>query len=151
MALITLRTHALKLVPKSLFSSQLVSKFFFPSTSRAIMTTSVGQTAKDAEKPTNDANPTKSDQAAAATLISLAERALELAQKIQSHGIQSPTFHNDTLADLPTEIDRVRFELVDVSGDLLALARGAGGAFGRIQTVACTHVSSISSPDDYRF
>jgi hypothetical protein len=113
------------------------------------MTTSIGQTTEDTDRTANDAYGTKSNQPAAATLISLAERALELVQKIQSHGIQSPSFQEDTLADLPTDIDRVRFELVDVSGDLLALARGSGGAFGRIQTVACTHVSYVSLPDAY--
>jgi hypothetical protein len=151
MALLTLRAHASKLMPKSMFSLQLIPKSLLPSTSRAVTNKGVGKTVDDIDRTANDANVTKSDQPVAATLISLAEKALELAQKIQSHGIQSPSFQNDTLANLPTEIDRIRFELVDASGDLLALARGAGGAFGRIQTVACTHVSCVSSPDVDRF
>jgi hypothetical protein len=78
------------------------------------------------------------------TLVSLAERAHELAQKLQSQVLQPPTFQNDMLAELPAEVEDIRLALIDAANDLAMLARGPGGPFGRVQMVSHAYVCFLS-------
>jgi hypothetical protein len=80
------------------------------------------------------------------TLVFLAERAHKLAQQLQSQVTQPPTFQNDTLAELPAEVEDIRLALIDAANDLTMLARGAGGPFGRVQTVSNTYVCCCPPP-----
>jgi hypothetical protein len=79
------------------------------------------------------------------TLVSLAEKANGLARKIQSRIPHPPTFQNDTLAELPAEVEDIRLALIDAANDLTMLARGAGGPFGRVQTIAAAYVCCYPS------
>lgn len=78
------------------------------------------------------------------TLVPLAEMVLELSRKLES-SIQAPTFQNDTLSNLDPQLNEVRKSLIDTSSVLNALARGALGPFGRVQTIAGTHHTDQSS------
>jgi hypothetical protein len=74
------------------------------------------------------------------TLVPIAKKILELAQKLESGILKPPSFQEDTLANLPSDLEKVRKSLIDESGTFNALVRGAGGPFGRIQTVSGTYV-----------
>lgn len=77
------------------------------------------------------------------TLVPLAERALKLAHQLESQIEKPPTFHDDTLAELPAEVEHIRMELIDAADELTMLARGSAGPFGRIQTVSSTYVGLV--------
>lgn len=66
------------------------------------------------------------------TLVQLAEDILAGAKALEGHLNSSPTFQNDTIAELASEHQHVRKSLIDATDELNALVRGAGGPHGRI-------------------
>lgn len=76
------------------------------------------------------------------TLVQLAEHILEQARKLESSISSSPSFQDDTLAELPEVLEPVRSSLIEGTETLNALARGSVAVYwGRIHHKIFTFVS----------
>lgn len=62
------------------------------------------------------------------SLTSIAEEVLAKAREIdrylESNGLAAPSYDNDVLADLPGDLENVRYSLVNSSNELKKLAQG---------------------------
>lgn len=78
------------------------------------------------------------------SLTSLAQDLVARAQKIDAHleenNIPYPSFENDTLEDLPPDVQALRWELANASHEFKQLTRGAIMSGWDIAfNVSCTH------------
>jgi hypothetical protein len=68
----------------------------------------------------------------AISLAELAKKMLEEARILESHIPSPPTFANDTLSNLPPELEPVRRSLIETSKRFSDLVRGSTGPFHRL-------------------
>ena len=68
------------------------------------------------------------------SFVALAERILDSATDLEDSISRTPTFFNDTLSNLPPDLEEIKQDLIDSTATLNALARGSGGANGRVHT-----------------
>ncbi|KAF1992568.1 S-adenosyl-L-methionine-dependent methyltransferase [Aulographum hederae CBS 113979] len=85
------------------------------------------------------------------TLVELAEQILAQAKEIESALPSSPTFVNDTISKLPSDLEKTRKSLIDTTETLNALLRGAGGPVGRIFDKCYTYPDELALHVIYHF
>jgi len=86
-----------------------------------------------------------------ASLVELAEQILKDAKTLERSLSSPPSFLNDTISELPADLQETRRCMIDATANLNALIRGSGSPIGRVfEMVYCVSPWSwVSTSTDF--